>query len=209
MGVGICKRQYYSKVTKDGYGLSLYPSCSLCFLLCYGLGHYLEKLPSGLSSVSHGGQGNGIMTHFQAVPETGDAIVILTNSQRSWPFIADVLSDWAQWRGFPSVGMGRIIRGHLVLSAVIGMLISASLLLVLKTMDSFKRQKRTGFRLLRVSTAAILLGILLWCACQEYLFVTSVFPVLSVWLGAAVVVFSIALLLSALSPPCSRKQDKL
>ena len=58
----------------------------------YGLGHYLEKLPNGLRSVSHGGQGNGIMTHFQAVPETGDAIVILTNSQRSWPFIAYVLS---------------------------------------------------------------------------------------------------------------------
>jgi CubicO group peptidase (beta-lactamase class C family) len=51
----------------------------------YGLGHYIEKLPNGLTSVSHGGQGKGIMTHFQAVPELGDAIVILTNSQRSWP----------------------------------------------------------------------------------------------------------------------------
>ncbi|HHT49590.1 MAG TPA: beta-lactamase family protein [Firmicutes bacterium] len=194
------KRMYKPETNKIGiYGLVFEG---------YGFGHYLEKLPSGLRSVSHGGQGNGIMTHFQAVPETGDAIVILTNSQRSWPFIADVLSDWAQWRGFPSVGMGRIIWGHLVLSAVIGMLISASLLMAVETVDSFKRQKRTGFRLLRVSTAAILLGILLWCACQEYLFVTSVFPVLSVWLGAAVVVFSIALLWSALSPAYSRKQDK-
>ena len=96
--------------------------------------------------------------------------MILTNSQRSWPFIADVLSAWAQWRGFPSVGMGRIIWGHLLLSAVIGMLISASLLMALRTVDSFKRQKRAGFRLLRVSTAAILLGILIWCACQEYSF---------------------------------------
>ena len=61
----------------------------------YGFGHYIEKLPNGALSVSHGGQGNGIMTHFQAVLETGDAIVILTNSQRSWPFIAYVLSDWA------------------------------------------------------------------------------------------------------------------
>ena len=66
----------------------------------YGFGHYIEKLPNGMVSVSHGGQGNGIMTHMQAVPETGDAIVILTNSQRSWPFIAYVLSNWAQWRGF-------------------------------------------------------------------------------------------------------------
>ena len=66
----------------------------------YGFGHYIETLPNGLRSVSHGGQGNGVMTHFQTVPETGDAIVILTNSQRSWPFIAYLLSDWAQWRAF-------------------------------------------------------------------------------------------------------------
>jgi hypothetical protein len=166
----------------------------------YGFGHYIEKLPNGMLSVSHGGQGNGIMTHLQAVPETGDAIVLLTNSQRSWPFIAYVLSDWAQWRGFPSVGMGRIIWGHYGLCVVIGMLVSASLLVILELVSTFYQQKRTGFRLLRVSAASILLGILIWCACQEYLFITSVFPILSVWLGGAVFVFSIVLLLSVVLP---------
>ena len=34
----------------------------------YGFGHYIEKLPNGMLSISHGGQGNGIMTHLQAVP---------------------------------------------------------------------------------------------------------------------------------------------
>lgn len=174
----------------------------------YGFGHYIEKLPNGALSVSHGGQGNGIMTHFQAVPETGDAIVILTNSQRSWPFIAYVLSDWAQWRGFPSVGMGRIIWWHYGLCVVIGMLVSASLLVILRLVSTFYQQKRTGFRLLRVSAASILLGILIWCACQKYLFITSVFPVLSVWLGGAAFVFSIVLLLSAMVPACPRKKDK-
>lgn len=166
----------------------------------YGFGHYLEKLPNGMLSISHGGQGNGIMTHLQAVPETGDAIVILTNSQRSWPFIAYVLSDWAQWRGFPSVGMGRIIWGHYGLCVVIGMLASASLLVILRLVSTFYQQKRAGFRLLRVSAAFILLGILIWCACQKYLFITSVFPILSVWLGGAVFVFSIVLLLSGVTP---------
>ena len=117
----------------------------------YGFGHYIETLPNGLRSVSHGGQGNGIMTHFQAVPETGDAIVILTNSQRSWPFIAYLLSAWAQWRAFPSVGMGRIIWGHYGLCAVIGMLLSASLLMVLWLRLVFYRQKRAGFRLRKSS----------------------------------------------------------
>lgn len=166
----------------------------------YGLGHYLEKLPNGMLSVSHGGQGNGIMTHLQAVPETGDAIIILTNSQRSWPFIAYVLSDWAQWRGFTSVGMGRIIWGHYGLCIVIGMLVSASLLVILRLVSNFYQQKRAGFRLLRVSAASILLGILIWCACQKYLFITSVFPILSVWLGGAAFVFSIVLLLSVVLP---------
>ena len=175
----------------------------------YGFGHYIEKLPNGALSVSHGGQGNGIMTHLQAVPETDDAIVILTNSQRSWPFIAYVLSDWAQWRGFPSVGMGRIIWGHYGLCVVIGMLVSASLLVMLGLILTFYHQKRTGFRLLRISAASILLGVLIWCACQKYLFITSVFSVLSLWLGGATLVFSIVLLLSAVVPARPRKKNKL
>jgi CubicO group peptidase (beta-lactamase class C family) len=62
----------------------------------YGLGHLIELLPDGPLAVSHGGQGAGIMTHFHSVPEDGRGIVILTNSQRSWPFISYILSDWAK-----------------------------------------------------------------------------------------------------------------
>ncbi len=166
----------------------------------YGFGHYIEKLPNGMLSVSHGGQGNGIMTHWQAVPETGDAIVLLTNSQRSWPFIAYVLSDWAQWRGFPSVGMGRIIWGNYILCLVIGMLVAASLLVILRLVSAFCQQNPMSFRLLRISAASILLGTLFWCACQQYLFITSVFPILSVWLAGAAFAFSIVLLLSVVLP---------
>ena len=173
----------------------------------YGFGHYIEILQNGLRSASHGGQGKGIMTHFQLVPETGDAIVILTNSQRSWPFIAYVLSDWAKWRAFPSFGMGRILWGHYGFCAVIGMLISASLLMILRLITGFHRQKRIGFKVLRVGMAVALLGVLIWCIMQEYLFVTSVFPVLSVWLGGAVFVFAVSLLLSALLPARSAKLE--
>lgn len=170
----------------------------------YGYGHFIETLKNGLCSVSHGGQGNGIMTHFQAVPETGDAIVILTNSQRSWPVISYLLSDWAQWRSFPSVGMGRIIWGQYGLSVKIGMLLSASLLIVLRLVLAFHNQKRTDFKLFKIVIAFLLLGALIWCACQKYLFLTSLFPVLSVWLGGALLFFSAALLASALIP-CKRK----
>jgi hypothetical protein len=135
--------------------------------------------------------------------------VILTNSQRSWPFIAYVLSDWAKWRAFPSVGMAKIIWGHYGLCAVIGMLSSASLLMILRVIAGFHWQRRMGFRLLRAGTAVILLGVLIWSLLQKYLFVTSVFPVLSGWLGGAVFMFAISLLLSALLPARPKKPDDL
>jgi CubicO group peptidase (beta-lactamase class C family) len=171
----------------------------------YGLGHYIEMLPNGFLSVSHGGQGNGIMTHFQAVPETGDAIVILTNSQRSWPFIAYLLSDWARWRAFPSVGMSKILFGQYGLSAVIGVLLSASLLMVLQMVLAICPQNRASFRLVRVGLSLLLLGALIWCSCQEYLFISSVFPVLAVWLAGAVLIFSLVLLISVFMP-CIRRE---
>ncbi|HHT68172.1 MAG TPA: beta-lactamase family protein [Firmicutes bacterium] len=175
----------------------------------YGAGHYIETLPNGLPSVAHGGQGKGIMTHFHAVPETGDAIVILTNSQRSWPFISIVLSDWARWRSFPSVGMGRIVWAHLGLSAVIGMLFSASILVAVELIRAYRSQQRIRLRLLRFNIACVLLGTVAYSASQEYLFISSVFPSLTVWLGGGVLTFSIVLLLSALPRSLDKNNELL
>ena len=91
----------------------------------YGLGYYTERLSGGKTAVSHGGQGTGWMSHFHAVPETGDAIVILTNSQRSWPFIAGVLNDWTRWCGFSAPGMALILLGEGVLWALVGLTLAA------------------------------------------------------------------------------------
>lgn len=173
----------------------------------YGFGHYIEILPNGMRSVSHGGQGSGIMTHFQSVPETGDAIVILTNSQRSWPFISFLLREWARWRGFPSVGMGKIIWGRYGLSVIILLLTSAGFLLLLPVFAAFFRQKvrKRGadfsrIRWGRAFVAFAIIGVLIWSVCQKYLFLTSVFPVLSSWLGMALLFFAVALFFHALLP---------
>ena len=112
----------------------------------YGFGHYLETLPNGALSVSHGGQGSGIMTHFQAVPETGDGLVILTNSQRSWPFIACLLREWARWRGFPSVGMERILWGGWGLAGMASLILAQSAMLLAQLFTS----KPIRYRWLRV-----------------------------------------------------------
>jgi CubicO group peptidase (beta-lactamase class C family) len=173
----------------------------------YGLGHYIETLPNGKQAISHGGQGTGIMTHFHAVPETGDAIVILTNSQRSWPFISYLLGDWVRWRGFESVGMGRLIWGKYGLWAVIALIWSVIILQALKIMTWVIKKRRKEIPIAKrskpltiaqtVVSFIIIIG-LIWCLNQKYLFLSSVFPIASLWLGISAFVMSISLLLTTL-----------
>ncbi len=180
----------------------------------YGLGYYIENLPDGKKAVSHGGQGTGIMTHFHAVPETGDGIVILTNSQRSWPFISYIVSDWARWCGFSTVGMGRIILGQYLLWAFIGLVWFVLLLQIWRLAEGIisGRRKPALFskklRLLRLAQLSLFLILaisLLWCVNQDYLFLTSVFPVASGWLGISACALAFVLLISALFPKDERK----
>ncbi|MCW3488581.1 serine hydrolase domain-containing protein [Dethiobacter alkaliphilus] len=175
----------------------------------YGLGHYIEVLPNGMQAVAHGGQGGGVMTHFHSVPETGDGIVILANSQRSWPFFAYILSDWAVWRGLSSVGMGMIIVGQKVLWGVISLILFFSLLQVwqiLQNLIAGRRKfaplaKESRFlRLGQLTSFIALVSLLKWAASQDYLFLTSVFPVASSWLGVSILAFAVVLLLLSLLP---------
>ena len=73
----------------------------------YGLGHLVETLPSGQRAVAHGGQGSGSWSWYHAVPETGDGIVVLTNSNRSLQLIATVVGEWADRQNFSSVALSR------------------------------------------------------------------------------------------------------
>lgn len=180
----------------------------------YGLGYYIENLSNGKRAVSHGGQGAGWMTHFHSVPETGDGIVILTNSQRSWPFIAYILSDWAEWSGSSTVGMSRIIWAIYVLWTLIGLIWFILLWQVRQLAEELTSKKRKfapldkNFRFVRAvqsSLSVILMTGLLWCISQDYLFISSLFPIASGWLGMSIIVFATVLLLAALFP---RKEQK-
>ena len=161
----------------------------------YGFGHYLETLPNGALSVSRQPRQRYHDT-FQAVPETGDGLVILTNSQRSWPFIACLLREWARWRGFPSVGMEKILWGGWGLAGMASLILAQSAMLLAQLFTS----KPIRYRWLRVLAALSLFVLLFWSANQEYLFLRSVFPIHSVWLGGAALVFAAVLLVSALWP---------
>lgn len=175
----------------------------------YGFGHFIETLPNGLKSVSHGGQGSGWMTHFQSVPQTGDGIVILTNSQRSWPFFGYVLTDWAEWNGFPSIGMGKIVQVIRVLWIFIG----SYLFFLAWRMRSFvqeialKKRRLTvrsgnhlGLRWIQFSSSILLVLAVLWAKNQSYFFAFSVFPIVSNWLIGLFLLTAIILIMFFLFP---------
>lgn len=175
----------------------------------YGLGHFIEQLPNGEKAVSHGGQGSGWMTHFHSIPETGDGIVLLSNSQRSWPFFAHILSDWAKWNNFPSVGMGAIVSGTKILWIFIGLLFLIILWqtwqlvkAVVSSQRCFKplSAKSRGLRLAQMGLSVVLILALIWSLNQEYLFLNSVFPIAAPWLGASIFFGALVLMLMALFP---------
>jgi CubicO group peptidase (beta-lactamase class C family) len=184
----------------------------------YGMGHFLETLENGDKAVFHGGQGHGWMTHFHYLPDKGDGIVILTNSQRSWPFISYLISDWSKWIGIPALGMNRIAQGVLLVWSVILLLFIASLLLLWRIGTNFMSGNRKWVpftkenRLLRFLlgfVALAILTILVWCVNQDYLFITSVFPTAYQWLGLSALVFAVTCMLLAVFPRLSMKVMKI
>ena len=179
----------------------------------YGLGHLVEILPDGTTAVSHGGQGAGIMTHYHSVPEDGRGVVILTNSQRSWPLIGYIMSDWAEWAGYGSVGMGNIIWGKNILRVMVGLIFLVALWQVsriIKGLLSGNRKFSSPLKdltLLRSSQLILFVLLsagLLWAVTRPYLNITSLMPVVSVWLGYAILFTAIVLLVTALFPTQER-----
>ena len=175
----------------------------------YGFGHFVENTPNGKKAVWHGGQGDGWMTHFHSIPEDNSGIVIITNSSRSWPFISYILSDWAEWGGFSSVGFGIIAKAIKVIWAVIGLIVFASLWQAWQLgrgIVSGRRQfsplskKSRTLRLVQSGIFLIVVSALLWSTNQEYSFVSAVFPIAFGWLELSIFIFAAVLLLSASFP---------
>jgi len=193
--------QLYSAQTKS---LGIYSAV----FDAYGFGYYTERLSDGKQAVSHGGQGTGWMSHFHAVPETGDAIVILTNSQRSWPFISSIVNGWARWRGFSSPGMTRILLGECFLWGLIGLMAAITLCQMADIAGKIAGGNLSFIplhinvvkppRIFKIGISLSILAILSWALCQKYLFLTAVFPVSAIWLEIVAAAFSLTLLMQSL-----------
>ncbi|MBD3386214.1 serine hydrolase [candidate division KSB1 bacterium] len=171
----------------------------------YGFGHFIENLSDGRKAVWHGGQGHGWMTHFHSVPASGDGIVILTNSQRSWPFMARLLSDWGKWCKVGRIKMGRITCGIIALKVFIAIVVLLSLgLLFLLFRDWRKGRRRPDAkpwrakgRLLQLAAGLTISSVLIWSSLQPYLMVESIFPGVVGYAGYALLGFALILVTSA------------
>ncbi len=173
------------------------------------MGYFIDSLSTGEVSVFSGGQGHGWMTHFQAIPETGDGIVILTNSQRSWPFIGYILKDWSEWRGESSVGMARITDAVTGIWLLIGCLIAGSVFQAWRLGTQMIQERRRFSplqkqnRLIRLIQFILFLSLILavlWSLNQDYFFLFSVFPIASNWFIVSILFVAFITLLSALFP---------
>ena len=179
----------------------------------YSLGHFVETLPGGRRAVWHGGQGHGWMAHVHAVPAADAGIVILTNSERSWPLFARVLDEWTRGSGLGRVGMHWISTASTGLLALVALLGGTTLWMGVRLVAGLRAGRRRWAPLSRVAWARRLvqagvglgvLGGLAWSAAQPYLFVTSIAPSMAGWAGWALLLWATLLVGAALCPRTGR-----
>lgn len=179
----------------------------------YGYGHFLETLPDGRRAVWHGGQGHGWMTHFHSIPESGDGIVLLTNSQRSWPFIAAVLSSWAHWTGAERVSFG-IIRPATVafwgviaavgIAAVLqGCRLVRGVLAGVRKWEPLPRARRL-LRVVQLVSGVALVAFVVRRVSLPYVDEAAIFPAAAPWAALAFFALGAILIASALVPRVHR-----
>lgn len=173
----------------------------------YGLGHFVETLPDGQQAVAHGGQGAGSWTWYHSVPDTGDGIVILTNSERSLRLIADVVGEWAHHRGFSSVSLTRTYsRVETAVRVATGIFGVAALGGAWRLGGGLRSNTREfapsarRFRLRRILIVAVALtGVSLWWS-VGYPTAELFLPGLARWLGGTLSIAAVVLFLLALFP---------
>lgn len=173
----------------------------------YGLGHFTETLQIGEKAIFGGGQGHGWMTHFHLVPDSGDGIVILTNSSRSWPLISHILSEWTAWKGYGAVGMELISGAQMLLRSIIAGIILLCLWFAGRTLLQYRnglRKWSLSFgeyqwpQILKILIVIFLVSLLIWVQTRDYFFLTSVFPQAAGWLIFALWCIVITMILTVL-----------
>jgi CubicO group peptidase (beta-lactamase class C family) len=88
------------------------------------LGCFIEHSDGGPVMITNAGVDPGWTSEIHMAPATGDGLVVLTNSGRSSPAIAQVEAMWAQWRGFPPPQVTRTYQSFGVFAVALVALLS-------------------------------------------------------------------------------------
>ena len=111
----------------------------------YGLGYIIKELPDGTRLVYHGGTNRGWRSQFAFLPERGEGLVVLTNSENGENLHRDLVSLWTKWETgyYPDYRTKIILLRVLVRTAAL----IAFLLLAANIWKLFKevRNKRKSF----------------------------------------------------------------
>ncbi|RQG95645.1 serine hydrolase domain-containing protein [Natrarchaeobius oligotrophus] len=172
-----------------------------------GLGFFVETLADGDQAVMNGGQGAGSWNWFHAVPETGDGIVILTNSERSLQLIADVVETWVEQSGFSAISLTRARRWvRLPVWILVGIAVGLALRLGYggitgkRSFTPLSKHDRT-LRMFLAGLGLATLG-LWWTIGRET--VAFFLPVIAEWVGLTLSVVVVFLLMTVLFPRTDR-----
>ncbi len=173
-----------------------------------GLGHFVEDLPDGRRAVMHGGENEGAVGGYFAVPETGDGVVLLTNSRRSYRLMADHVAAWAEWRGLGAPAVTRTFdRAQTTLWLTLAVGVAASAWVAWRLVQGLRGGRRRwaptsrGARAARLAQAGlgVLLLILWWGPLSGIL--PTFFPVLSGYVAVVLSGLGGLLLLTAATAP--------
>ncbi|MBN2005879.1 MAG: beta-lactamase family protein [Anaerolineae bacterium] len=106
-----------------------------------GLGHFVETLPDGTKAVSHGGANQGWQLQFMALPERGEGIVILTNSDQGADIGVEAMRVWGRWLGTGAPSSCNFYQTVGTIALCLAILLGG--ILIFKIADLF-RQVRDG-----------------------------------------------------------------
>lgn len=171
----------------------------------YGFGFIINELPDGSRLIYHGGTNRGWRSQFAILPERGDGLVVLTNSDNGESLHADLLCLWTRWETgyYPGSYLKNILGRTLVKSGaefillILIFIMSITIFGMARRKRSFIRNNGKAFpQALLKSLAAAALSVL-WCVVfytgeiyNGWVFV-SLMPAGFKWLTASVLLSSL------------------
>lgn len=142
----------------------------------YGYGHFIQSGDN--MSVFHGGQGHGWMAFYYAYPDDQNAIIIITNSQRSYPMISGLIDLFSKEMGYDDSRMSVIADG---LPYATGFVFVIAFALGFIAISTFKRNieiETLNLRkeIVKIVVIIVLLAFSLYLWLTPYIFIQVLYP---------------------------------